>query len=62
MRFVAEKSVPKAMTLYEVKMATSLDKTMQKAIYFSRTGNWHEMKRLEDESVNLLELQALRSV
>lgn len=56
MRFVAEKSVPKAMTLDEVKLATSLDKTMQKAIDFSRTGNWHEMKRLEDESVNLLEL------
>lgn len=48
--------MPKAMTLYEVKMATSLDKTMQKAIDFSRTGNWHEMKRLEDESVNLLQL------
>ncbi|XP_061193203.1 uncharacterized protein K02A2.6-like [Saccostrea echinata] len=61
-KFIAEKAVPKAMTLDEVKRATNEEKTMQKAIDYVRTGKWYELKRLEDKDVDLLELQALRNV
>lgn len=48
------------MNLDEVKRATSLDKTWQKAIEYMCTGKWYNLKHLED--VGLLELQTIRNV
>ena len=50
------------MSLDEVKLATSLDKTMLKTIELVRTGKWEEIKTLNDSEIDILELQSLRSV
>lgn len=35
---------------------------MQKTFEFVRTGNWYELKRLNDTNVDMLELQSIRNV
>ncbi|CAG2193657.1 unnamed protein product [Mytilus edulis] len=61
-RFVMSEAVPRAMTLDEVKMASSKDKTIQKAIEFVRTGQWFKIKNITDLEIDIEELQALRSI
>lgn len=61
-RFVVSEAVPRAMTLDEVKMASSKDKTIQKAIEFVRTGQWFKVKNIADPEMDIEELQALRSI
>lgn len=60
--FLAEEAILKAMDIKEVKIASSEDKTIRKAIYFVRSGCWYQMKSLNDEDIDTEELTALRSV
>lgn len=62
LQFVAHEAILRSMSLDEVKLATSLDKTMLKVIELVRTGKWKEMKSLNDSEVDILELQSLQSV
>lgn len=57
--FIAETSIPNAMTLEEVKTATSSDKTLMKAMEYVHTGRWFEIKTSKDSEVNVKELQQL---
>jgi hypothetical protein len=45
-----------------VKDASEQDPTIQKAIEYERNGWWYEMKRLNDPTVDIEELQAYRSM
>ena len=60
--FIASQAVPRAMSLDEVKMASANDKTIQKAIEFTRTGQWFRIKEVKDPEIDIEELQAYRSV
>ena len=60
--FVMSEAIPRAMTLDEVKIASSKDKTIQKAIKFVRTGQWFKIKDIADCEVDIEEPQALRSI
>lgn len=60
--FVTEQSVPNAMTIDEVKMESLKDKTMQKAVEYSKTGKWYELKTLNDPEIDKEELLSLRSI
>jgi hypothetical protein len=46
--FIAETSTFPAMSLEEVKSATSQDKTLMKAIEYVRNGRWFEIKTVCD--------------
>ncbi|XP_052809099.1 uncharacterized protein K02A2.6-like [Mya arenaria] len=61
-RFIAESAVLNAMTLDEVKLATTQDKTMMKAIEYTKYGKWHNIKTIENPEISLEELTSLRSV
>lgn len=61
-RFIAETSIPIAMKIEDVKVATSNDKTMLKAMEMVRTGRWFEIKKLDDPDVSVEELQELSNV
>jgi hypothetical protein len=50
------------MELDDVKRATINDATLQKAIEFTRTGNWHTRKDLRPDDVDVEELTAISSV
>ena len=45
--FIATHSTPKAMSLTEIKLATTRDKTLQKLMQLIQTNNWETM---EDDS------------
>ncbi|XP_052806251.1 uncharacterized protein K02A2.6-like [Mya arenaria] len=60
--FIAERAVPNAMTLDEVKSASISDSTIRKAIDLTENGKWYEIKTLSDLKINKEELSALRSV
>ncbi|XP_052780716.1 uncharacterized protein K02A2.6-like [Mya arenaria] len=60
--FIAERAVPNAMTLDEVKSASISDSTIRKAIELTENGKWYEIKTLSDLKINKEELSALRSV
>ncbi|KAK3084740.1 hypothetical protein FSP39_018188 [Pinctada imbricata] len=60
--FITTGSVPKAMTLDEVKSASNEDKTIQKAIEFAGNGRWHEIKSITDTDIDIAELQAYRNI
>ena len=60
--FIAFESLPRAMELDDVKRATINDITLQKAIEFTRTGNWHTRKDLRPDDVDVEELTAISSV
>ena len=61
-KFIASESMPRAMTLDEVKIATSNDKTMIQAIEFVKTGQWYKLKDIYDIDIDIEELQVMRSV
>lgn len=61
--FICETSVPRAMTLDEIKSAALMDKTIQRAIEFTRNGQWHKINQIQaDEDIDILELSTLRSI
>ncbi|XP_060569033.1 uncharacterized protein K02A2.6-like [Ruditapes philippinarum] len=60
--FVAEQSLPNAMTVDEVKMESLKDKTMQKAVEFTKNGKWYELKTLNDPEIDKEELSSFRSI
>ncbi|KAK3095200.1 hypothetical protein FSP39_011413 [Pinctada imbricata] len=60
--FITTGSVPKAMTLDEVKSASNEDKTIQKAIEFAGNCRWHEIKSITDTDIDIAELQAYRNI
>ena len=60
--FICETSIPKAMSLDEIKSATMSDKTVQKAIEFTRNGQWHKINQIEDDEIDILELNTFRSL
>lgn len=60
--FVSENAVPNAIKLDDVKMESSKDKTIQKAIELTQNGKWFEVKNLNNPDIDKEELQALKSV
>ncbi len=52
LNFVAEQSILTAMTLEEVRQPSSEDKTNQKAVEFTRSGRWFEIKQINDPDIN----------
>jgi hypothetical protein len=60
--FVAEQSLPDAMTIDEIKMESLKDKTMQKAVEFTKNGKWYELKTLNDPEIDKEELSSFRSI
>lgn len=60
--FIKDEAVMKAMNMDEVKMETSKDHTLQKAISYVRSGAWHHMKTLNDSNIDMEELSAMRSI
>ena len=60
--FITEQSVPKALTLEEVKKATQQDATLVKAMELTRSGRWHDTKHFEEPSINASELKSLKEV
>lgn len=50
------------MTLSEIKRASMDDKTLQKAIEYTRTGKWYEIKTLLDHEIDIEELQPYRGI
>jgi hypothetical protein len=61
-KFIMTEAIPKAMTLDEVKMAATEDKTLVKAVEYVQTGRWFELKNITDHEIDIQELQALRAV
>lgn len=57
LHFVAHEVTLKSMSLNEVKLATSSDKTLVKAMYLVRTENWQEIKLTDVSDTDILELQ-----
>jgi hypothetical protein len=57
--FIAETSTFPAMSLEEVKSATSQDKTLMKAIEYVRNGRCFEIKTVCDSEVDIKELQEI---
>ncbi|XP_062585043.1 uncharacterized protein K02A2.6-like [Saccostrea cucullata] len=47
---------------YVTKDASERDRTIQKAIEYTRNGRWYEMKNLDDHPIDIEELQAYRSI
>ena len=61
--FICEESVPNAMTIDEIKNASISDQTIQKAIEYTKTGKWYELKTLEvNEDTDLEDLLSLRYI
>ena len=60
--FIAETSTLPAMSLKEVKDATSQDKTLMKAIEYVYNGRWFEIKFLSNSEADIKELQELSNV
>jgi hypothetical protein len=60
--FIAETSTFPAMSLEEVKSATSQDKTLMKANEYVRNGRWFEIKTVCDSEVDIKELQEVSNV
>lgn len=57
LHFVAHEATLKSMSLNEVKLATSSDKTLVKAMYLVRTENWQEIKLTDVSDTDILKLQ-----
>ena len=51
--FICDTSIPKAMSLDEIKSATMSEKTVQKAIEFTRNGQWHKINQIEDDEIDI---------
>ncbi|XP_062571293.1 uncharacterized protein K02A2.6-like [Saccostrea cucullata] len=60
--FIALESLPRAIELDDVKQATLNDITLQKAIEFTRNGDWYKMKTLKQDEADFEELTAISSV
>lgn len=60
--FITNTSIMKAMTLDEVKQATSKDKTLMKAIEFTRNGRWFDMKTIKDEEISVEDLTQMKNI
>ena len=62
--FLAENAVPKAMTLYEIQLATKQDKTLQCVSWLVRSKRWHEIDNLpaEHQEVDQAELKLFQNV
>lgn len=61
--FICETSVPRAKPLDKIKSAALMDKTIQRAIEFTRNGQWHKINRIQaDEDNDMVELSTLRSL
>ena len=58
--FIAEISVPKAMSLEDVKNAT--DKTLLKSMEFVQTGRWFEIDSIHDPYIDVNDRKELQSV
>lgn len=60
--FIMTEAVPKAISLDEIR-DTTMSPTLQKAIEYTRTERWYEMKQLTDrEMYDMEDLTALRAV
>lgn len=60
--FITLESLPRSMELDDVRRATINDVTLQKAIEFTRTGDWHTMKDIGLDDVDSEELKAISSI
>ena len=60
--FVAQTSTPSAMTLSEIAEAAIADKTLMKAIEFTRSGRWHDLASVNQPDIDIRELQEYRNV
>ena len=60
--WVAESSVPKAMTFQDVKLATARDKTLQEVMRLVRTNRWFETKLQQANGVDLDDLLDFKNV
>lgn len=60
--FILNQAIPKAMTLSEVKYASMTDRTLQKAIEWTRNGKWYELKKVQDPDIDTQELLVYSSI
>lgn len=50
--FICETSVPRAKPLDKTKSAALMDKTIQRAIKFTRNGQWHKINHIQADEDN----------
>jgi len=60
--FILNQAIPKAMTTSEVKYASMTDRTLQRAIEWTRNGKWYELKKVQNPDIDTQELQVYRSI
>ena len=60
MEFISQTSVPNAITLEEVQVATAKDKVLQTVIKLCNTGHWHEVNKYDVDQATLCQLQNVR--
>ena len=65
--FISYHSVPKAMTLEQIKIATRQDVTLQKLVELIQNGNWYSINTPEfletiDKTIDIADLKSFRNV
>lgn len=62
MNFITAEACLKAISIDDVKIATSRDKCIMKAIEFVHTGRWFYVKIITEPDTGILELQYFRTI